>query len=266
MLMMRDIQPSYRAVYSVPMALIAPGQRAGRTQYDGESLLRLAASIRQHGLLQPITLRAAGDAFEIVLGERRYRACAMLGFGRIDAFILQAGVREAALFSLLENSQQEPLHDFELAEDIATLREEGMPLEDIARSLGNPPDELQSKLNLLNLTEETRSILREAGLSLRHARALLRLKDGEKQAAAARQAAQLHMTVRETEALVQKELQRLPDAPPARKVISMVWEPRLYMNALRGIVRQMEDAGVEVQTDSEENEEWLTLRVRARKR
>ena len=265
MSVLREIQPSYRAVYYVPVALIRSRPDPAREQADEQKLLELAASIRQYGLLQPITVRAVADGYEIVLGERRFQACVMLGFSYIDAFVLQAGKQEAALYSLLENTHREPLHFFDLAASCAALAENGMPLEAITRHMGESEEWVENKIALLRLDAETRAFIRESGLSERHARALLPLPDAEAQLSLARRAARLHLSPRETEALAEKEMN--PEAlPPKRKVISVVWEPRLYVNAIRGIVRNMQDAGLEAQSSDTEDDSWITLSIKIRKR
>lgn len=266
MSVLQEIQPSYRAVYYVPVALIRPHPYPAREQEDEEKLLELAASIRQYGLLQPITVRAAADGYEIVLGERRFQACVMLGFSYIDAFVLQAGEQEAALYSLLENTHREPLHFFDLAASCAALEANGIPPEAIARQMGESVEWVERKLTLLRLAPETRKYIRESGLSERHARALLLLPDAEAQLSLAHRAARLRLSPRETEAMVERELYQENRIPPKRKIISVVWEPRLYVNAIRGIVLKMQAAGMEACTDDREDENWFMLNIKIRKR
>ena len=100
MSVLREIQPSYRAVYYVPLSQIHSRPFAKRSDEEN-GLLGLAASIRRHGLLQPVTVRPVSDGYEIVLGQRRFQACVMLGFTYVDAFVLNANEKEAALYALL---------------------------------------------------------------------------------------------------------------------------------------------------------------------
>ena len=264
MSVLREIQPSYRAVYYVPLSQIHSRPFAKRSDED-DGLLGLAASIRRHGLLQPVTVRPVGDGYEIVLGERRFRACLMLGFSYIDAFILQAAEKDAALYSLLENTGQQPLHYFDLAEACAVLRAGGMPSDAIARQMGESPEWVERKTALLGLDEKTRAFIRESGLSERHARALLPLPDAEAQLSLARRAARLRLSPRETEALAEKEMSR-GGMLPQRKIISMVWDPRLYVNAIYGILSQMRESGIDARTSVLEDDAWVTLNIKIRKR
>ena len=262
---LREIQPSYRAVYYVPISLIHSRPVPPRGGADGQKLLELAASIRQHGLLQPITVRAAQNGYEIVLGERRFRACVMLGFSYIDAFVLNAAGEEATLYALLENKDQEALHFLDEAAAYAAMSANGISAETISRQVGTSAEEIGKKLRLLSLTPEVRQLIRESALTDRHARALLSVRDAEKQMSLARQTAKLRLTPQETEALAAKAAGDASRPVPKRKVISVVWEPRLYLNAIYGIIRRMREAGLETQTNTAEDDGWITLNVRIRK-
>ncbi|MBR6186943.1 MAG: ParB/RepB/Spo0J family partition protein [Clostridia bacterium] len=254
-----------RQACALPIDRIYPNPRQPRKGFDELKLMELASSIRQHGLLQPITVRAAGGGYEIVMGERRYRACMLLGFSQIDAFILSASEGESGLLALIENLQREDLHYFEEAEAYASILSQGVTQEALARRLGKSASGIANKLRLMKLSPELRQFLREEGLSERHARALLPLTDAAARLRIARQAAQQHLTVRETEALVLKAQQRLPTSPPKRKVISLVRDSRLYINAIKSICKQMQDTGLDARVDTDDNELWTEIRIRIQK-
>ena len=188
-----------------------------------------------------------------------------LGFTHIDAFILPVSEGESALLALIENLQRENLHYFEEAEAYADLLSSGMTQEALARKLGKSASGVANKLRLLKLEPELRRYLMEENLSERHARALLPLPDSAARLRIARQAAQLHLTVRETEALVMKAQKRLPVPPPSRKVISLVRDHRLYVNAIKSVMRQMQETGLDAQLETQEGEAWLEMRIRIRK-
>ncbi len=234
-----------RQVCWLPMEEIHPNPAQPRQIFDDVKLMELASSIRRHGLLQPITVRCISSGYEIVMGERRFRACEMLGYSHIDAFVLPVGEEEGALISLIENIQRENLHYFEEAEAYDALLQQGISRDMLARQLGKSPSAIANKLRLMKLDKPLRELLTEEGLSERHARALLPLPDATARMRIARQAAAKHLTVRETEDMVNKALQRLPVAPQGRRIISMVRDPRLYINAIRSIVAQMQEAGLD---------------------
>lgn len=261
---LHEIQPSYRAVYYIPLSQIRLRPSPARDQDDDQNLFLLAASIRQYGLLQPITVRTSENGYEIVMGQRRFQACVMLGFSYIDAFVLQCTEQEGALYSLLENVRQEPLHFFDLAAACAALRAGGIPSEAIARQLGESADWVEKKLQLLHLAPETRKYIRSANLTERHARALLPLASAEEQLNYAKRAERLHLSPHETEALIKKKLS--DKCQQKRKIISVVWEPRLYLNAIHRIIREMQEAGTEAQTDTREDNQWITMQIKIRKR
>jgi len=254
-----------RQVCWLPMDRIYPNPRQPRKEFGELALMELASSIRQHGLLQPITVRKQGAGYEIIMGERRYRACRMLGYTHVDAFVLPATEGESAVLALIENLQRENLHYFEEAEAYADLLQTGMSQEALARRLGKSASGVANKLRLLKLEPELRRLLFEEGLTERHARALLALPDGAARMRIARQAAQQHLTVRDTEALVMRAQKRLPVPPPARKVISMVHDHRLYVNAIKSVIAQMQETGLEAVMETEEGNQWLELRIRIKK-
>ncbi len=254
-----------RQAYSLPIELIRPNPRQPRQTFDDHALMELASSIRQHGLLQPVTVRSVGDGYELIMGERRLRACQMLGFTQIDAFILPVAPDESAELALIENLQRESLHYFEEAEAYAQLLDRGLTQEALAHRLGKSVACVANKLRLLKLEPELRRYLWEEGLSERHARALLSVGEGTIRQRIARQAAQQHLTVRETEALVARHQTRLPQPPPRRKVISVAHDHRLYVNALRSIVSQMQETGLDADFQEDDRDGWLDIRIRLKK-
>ena len=251
-----------RQVCWLPMDRIVPNPHQPRKGFDDFSLLELASSIRQHGLLQPITVREKAGQYEIIMGERRFRACRLLGYTHIDAFVLAADRDESAVLALIENIQRENLHYFEEAEAYADLLAQGMTQDALARRLGKSPSGVANKLRLLKLDEKLRHFLFEEGLSERHARALLALPDAAARWRIARQAEAQRLTVRETETLVLRAQKRLPVPPPGRKVISLVRDHRLYINAIKSVVAQMQDTGLEAEMDLDEGEGWAEMRIR----
>lgn len=265
MSVMQEGQPAGgRQACALPMERIFPNPHQPRREFNDYALMELASSIRQHGLLQPITVRANACGYEIIMGERRYRACQMLGYTAIDAFILPVNPGESALLALIENLQREDLHFFEEAEAYADLISQGMTQEALARRLGKSASGIANKLRLLKLPPELRAYIWEEGLSERHARALIPLPDGPVRLRIARQAVQQHLTVRETEALVLRAQRRLPKAPANRKVISMVHDRRLYLNAIKSVVKQMQETGLEAQMETAEEDGWTEMRIRVK--
>ncbi len=253
-----------RQVCWLPLNGIFPNPDQPRKEFSEAGLAELANSIRQFGLLQPITVRDTGSGhYEIIMGERRFRACQMLGQTHIDAIVLPANGRESAMMALVENLQREDLHFFEEAEAFAALIDNyQMTQEDLSRRLGKSACTIANKLRLLRLDPALRALIFEENLSERHARALLRLPDGPGRMRIAQQAAMNNLTVRETEALVERALARLPVPPPTpRRLISLVRDHRLYMNAIKGIVVQMQETGIAAEYNVMEYGDTIELRI-----
>ena len=244
----------------LPLDEIFPNPRQPRKEFNDFALMELASSIRQYGLLQPITVRAVEKGYEIIMGERRYRACRLLGFTHMDAFVLPALEEESEILAVIENIQRENLHYFEEAEAYHRLLQQGMNQDALARRLGKSASAVANKLRLLKLDEELRHFIFEQGLSERHARALLSLPDAAGRQRIARQAAQ-QLTVKETENLVQRAQKRLPVPPPARKVINVVRDHRLYLNAIKSVIAQMKETGVEARMKMDENEHFTDVHI-----
>ncbi len=255
---------AFRQVCWLPLSSIVPNPDQPRKEFSEASLAELANSIRQFGLLQPITVRdAAGGQYEIIMGERRFRACQMLGQTHIDAIVLPATGRESAMMALVENLQREDLHFFEEAEAFASLIDNyQMTQDELSRRMGKSACTIANKLRLLRLDPALRAMIFEENLSERHARALLRLPDGPGRMRIARQAASNNLTVRETEAMVERAMSRLPvPPPPSRRLISLVRDHRLYMNAIKGIVVQMQETGIPAEYSVMEYGDTIELRI-----
>ncbi len=259
-----SVHTACRQVCWLPLCNIIPNPDQPRREFSEAALNELANSIRQFGLLQPITVREnGGGQYEIIMGERRFRACQLLGQTHIDAIVLPATGRESAMMALVENLQREDLHFFEEAEAFASLIDNyQMTQDELSRRLGKSACTVANKLRLLRLDPELRALIFEENLSERHARALLRLPDGPGRIRIARQAASANLTVRETEAMVERAMARLPvPPPPHRRLISLVRDHRLYMNAIKGIVTQMQETGIPAEYSVMEYGESIELRI-----
>lgn len=245
----------------IAMDRVRPNGLQPRTEFDEYALMELSASIRENGLLQPVTVRPCGEEYELIMGERRFRACKMLGHTHIEAFVLPADDDESAILALVENVQRKNLHFFEEAEAYARLCKRGMTQDTLARMVGKSAAAVNNRLRLLRLEGSVREVICDNQLTERHARALLPLPGEEMRLRIARQAAAQRLNVQKTEQLVNKALETLPVPVPSRRVISLVRDHRLYINAIRGIVEQLRDTGVEAQCDVREYESAVEVRV-----
>ena len=180
---------------------IEPNRDQPRRYFDESALAELADSIRQHGVLQPLVVRPlAGGGYQIIAGERRWRACRMAGVSEVPAVVREMTDVEAMEIALIENLQREDLNIMEEAAGYRTLMEEhGMTQDQVASRVGKSRPVVANALRLLNLPQEVAQMVREGRLSAGHARALLSIGDASLQKEIAARAAEGAVTVRDIE-------------------------------------------------------------------
>ena len=196
-------------VRTLPMAEIDPKADQPRRNFDAEALSQLADSIAANGILQPILVRETGERYEIIAGERRFRAARLAGLSEIPALVLEADDEAAAKYALIENLQREDLNPYEEAAAIRKLMDEyGLSQEQVAGSIGRSRSAVANALRLLDLPEDAVKLVTDGTLSAGHARTLLGLLDKGQIGDVARKCVQSALSVRELESLV-KKLNRL---------------------------------------------------------
>ena len=196
------------AMATLPVTRIQPGRYQPRTRMDQQALAELAASIRAQGLMQPLLVRPiGGERYELIAGERRWRAAQMAGLDEVPALVREVPDEAALAMALIENIQREDLNPMEEAAGIQRLLDEfGMTHERAADAVGRSRSATTNLLRLLKLASPVQEMLMQGRLEMGHARALLAL-DGAKQIEAAHAVAAKALSVRDTEAFVQR-LQR----------------------------------------------------------
>lgn len=193
-------------IQTVRISEIEPKADQPRKYFDTESLEALAESISQHGLLQPIILReSAGGFYQILAGERRWRASKMAGLTEIPAIIMEADAMKAAEIAIIENVQRENLNAYEEAQAYASLMKEfDLTQEEVAAKVGKSRPAVANTMRLLELPEDVLDLLKDGAISAGHARALLGLKDKTIIEETANKVLDRALSVRDTEALVKK--------------------------------------------------------------
>lgn len=196
------------SVILLPLSQIEPGLRQPRKHFDAESLEELASSIRQHGILQPITVRRLDSGYyQIVAGERRWRAAKLAKLSQIPVNVIEADDQTVMELALIENLQREDLNPMEEAAGYRALMEDhAITQEEASQRVGKSRSAVANALRLLSLPTELQWLLEQGTLSAGHGRALLPLT-GEQQLALAEKIVRMELSVRETEAQV-KQLQR----------------------------------------------------------
>ncbi len=209
-------EPPKDALMKLPVNRIRPGKYQPRTKMDQEALAELAASIKTQGLMQPILVRPVErDRYELIAGERRWRAAQMAGLDEVPALVREVPDEAALAMALIENIQRENLNAMEEAAGLQRLVQEfKMTHQQAADAVGRSRSAASNLLRLLNLAKPVQGMVMEGVLEMGHARALLAL-DGARQVEAANRTAAKGLSVRETEALAQQWLKG--DTTPARR-------------------------------------------------
>ena len=247
-------------VVFLPIAAISPNPGQPRRHFSRAGLEELAASIGEHGVLQPLSVRRVPGGYELISGERRLRASRMAGLEEVPCILVSVDGQESSLLALVENLQRRDLDFVEEALALSRLIQTyHLSQEEAAKKLGKSQSDIANKLRLLKLPPEVLALLREKGFTERHARALLRLESPEQQTAAARAVVEGGLTVAKTEEYVE---QLLHPAPPARRKPTIVLKDvRLFLNTVSRGLSLMKQAGVKANCLRQETADTIQLTI-----
>lgn len=253
-----------REVSSIPISKIKTNPYQLRKFFSENAIKELARSIREVGLLQPITLRSTASGYELVAGERRLRACKMLGMKEISAIVVP-NMREceAALLAMIENLQREDLHFLEEAEGYQSLmRQHGLTQEELGRRLSKSQSCIANKVRLLRLPRSIKEKIISYQLTERHARALMRLPDESLQNKIADRAGREGLSVMATENLVEQELARIyvSEDDTQRKVRCHLGHT-IYLNSIRHTIEKIRGCGAEIDVVREDKPDKVVLTI-----
>ncbi|MBQ1367867.1 MAG: ParB/RepB/Spo0J family partition protein [Firmicutes bacterium] len=256
--------PVQAAVVLLDIRKIDPDSAQPRKNFDDEALEELADSIKAHGILQPLIVQKKDeDRYQIIAGERRWRAAKKAGIMEIPALVKEYAPEEMLEISLIENIQRENLNPVEEAKAYRRLVEEySLKQEEIAKRVGKNRTTITNSLRLLGLDDEVLSYLVSKDLSAGHAKALLSVRNKERQIALARKAVKEGMSVRKLEALVQEKPKQIALVEPLNPAEEIVYKDitRTLQNALGtkvSIVRGPKKSKIEIEYYSEEELERL---------
>jgi ParB family chromosome partitioning protein len=232
-------------VINIPVGQISPNPYQPRREF-GTDIAELAESIKANGILQPLTVRAAGDGnYQLVAGERRLRAAKMAGFEEVPCILVNISDRNSAVMALVENIQRRDLGFFDEAEAIYRLIDiYGLTQEDAAIRLGKSQPTVANKLRLLRLSAEERAKITHYGLTERHARALLKLTGGDDRAEAIDNIRLKKLNVEQTERMIDGMLIARKETDRVRKASGIFKDVRLFVNTITHAVDVMRAAGI----------------------
>ncbi|MBE6538592.1 MAG: ParB/RepB/Spo0J family partition protein [Ruminococcaceae bacterium] len=270
------------SVVNIDVSRIKPNRSQPRAVFESNATIRLADSIRRYGILQPLTVRmicraekeeaaevSALPTFEIIAGERRFRAAKMLGMTSVPCIIISADDKKSAELALIENLLREDLNIFETAKALRKLINDfKLTQEEVAKRLSMSQSAVANKLRLLRYSEEEERLILENHLTERHARAILKLTGAGERISAIKVVIAAHMNVSATESYVEKlievketEHEEIADTPPSSRKIPIIKDIRLFYNSLDRALDIVKSAGVEISSRRREDESGVTIEI-----
>ncbi len=242
-------------VIFLPAKNIRPNPSQPRTVFQEEALQELCESIRRHGILQPLSVRRVGTGYELIAGERRLRAGIMSGLTEVPCIVMNMSDQESGMVALVENLQRQDLDFMEEARGISLLMENwSMNQEQTARVLGKSQSAVANKLRLLRHSEEVVNALRQAGLTERHARALLKLEKEEEKLKAIDYIAKTGLSVARTEQYIDDLLKAEEKKPQHANVDQL-------LKRMSQTLSKIQNCGISAVTERRETEDQIVLTI-----
>lgn len=254
-------------IHQLLVADIVPNRYQPRTVFNDDRIDDLSQTIKTHGVIQAIVVRERNGKYEIIAGERRWRAVTKLGWERIPAVIKEFNDSQTASIALIENLQREGLTSIEEATAYAKLLEiHGLTQESLAQRLGKGQSTVANKLRLLQLPSEVQDALLHRQITERHARALIVLKDPKKQLMLLGKIIENEWNVKQTEEAIKKLSEEQPKEKKKsfRKAVSK--DTRLAMNTIRKSVDMVAQTGMHIDTNEQEHDEYYEFTIRIPKK
>ena len=246
----------------MPVDKIYPNPYQPRKVFSEDEIIKLSDSIKENGLLQPITVRKQGSRYILIAGERRLRAVKKAGFHEIKAIVTDYENTDAAAFGLIENTVRKDLSFFEEAEAIDKLiKERKITREEAARKLSMSESAISNKLRILKLTPAEKSLIENNRLTERHARALIRIENVNERLKVLETVIKNGLSVKKTEELINKII--FPELIGKKnKKLMVPKDIRLFINTIDHAVSTMLTAGIEAKSQKNETEEYIECIVR----
>ncbi|QTN01188.1 nucleoid occlusion protein [Sediminibacillus dalangtanensis] len=266
-----EVQEEYHPdeVIQIPVNQIEPNRYQPRSIFTQEKIEELAQTIHTHGMIQPIVVRKLDkeeEGYELIAGERRWRAVQYLQWDNVPAIIREMNDTETASVALIENLQREELTVIEEAMAYQRLLElHGLTQEALAQRLGKSQSTVANKMRLLKLPESVQQALLEKHITERHARALIVLKDPEKQEKILAEILEKDLNVKQTEERIAKLSADKPKQKKA-KLKGVNKDMRIAMNTIRQSLTMVSDTGIDLETDEEDHENYYQITIKIPKK
>ncbi|QAS52878.1 nucleoid occlusion protein [Halobacillus litoralis] len=254
-------------VVQVPVERVQPNRYQPRAIFNNEKISELAQTIHTHGMIQPIVLRRLNeDEFELIAGERRWRAVQSLGWETIPAIIRDMNDSQTASVALIENLQREELTVIEEAMAYSKLIElHELTQEALAQRLGKSQSTIANKIRLLKLPDSVQQAIMDKKITERHARALIGLKDPQLQETILTEIIEKQLNVKQTE----ERIAKLSDPKPKKKKPTLKGvnkDMRIAMNTIRQSLNMVTDTGVDLETNEEDHEDYYQITIKIPKK
>lgn len=265
----RSSVSSNEVIRQIPVSEIVPNQYQPRTFFDDEKIKELALTIRTHGIIQPIVVREIRPNFyEIIAGERRFRAVSSLEWDTIPAIVKTFNDTETASVALIENLQREELSPFEEAVAYQKLIDlHNLTQEALAQRLGKGQSTVANKLRLLKLPGEIQQALLDKSITERHARALIPLKLPQLQITLLQEIIEKQLNVKQTEDRVVTLLTETEKKPKAkRKFKAISKDIRIAMNTIRESLQMVTKTGMNIDSQEEEHDDYYQITIKIPKK
>ena len=258
-----------RVLRRIRISEIVRNPNQPRRYFDPEAIATLAESIRQYGVLNPLTVRrTANGGYELVAGERRLRAARVAGLTDVPCLLINADGEDSSVIALVENLQRRDLDFFEEANGFKRLIEQfGLTQEEAARKVGKTQSAVANKLRLLRLSQQNMELIRCNNLTERHARALLRLNDEADRINVTNYIIDHELNVSRTEEYIDEFLKAKENPQPivepesGKHVVRLFKDVRFFLNTLNRAVGVMVDAGIGATVKQQESDDGLTLTI-----
>ncbi len=232
-----------------------------RKNFDSDSIKDLADSIKNFGIIQPLTIRPRGGKYELIAGERRLKAAKFIGLNKVPVLIKDFDNQETAEIALVENLQRKDLDFLEEAYAYKQLIEEfDLTQKELAKKIGKSQSTIANKLRILNLDSDIQKKIKDPLISERHARTLLKLDEKELQIKIINEIKEKKLTVRETEELIENFIKK--ETQKEQNVKTVFKDLRVFTNSLNKTINEMKKAGLEVEVNKNKSEEFIEYNIK----
>lgn len=266
---MNFILKNENKISDIPIIKIRPNKAQPRKVFNEEDLNALSQSIAENGILQPLTVRkVSATEYELIAGERRLRASVLAGLRKVPCIVIKCSEKESAVYALLENLQRSDLGMFEEARGVSRLiRRYGLTQQEAAVKLGKTQSTIANKLRLLRLTYEEQEWIENAGLSERHARALLKLGDEGARREALSKIISESLNVQQSENLINLMLNSSPKNNKKQGTSkAVIKDVRIFVNTINKAIDTMRLAGIDAQSDKTDTDNFIEYTIRIPKK